>query len=88
MKLIVFLFLLGLYYPGIPLAHRTVDFLLSTDLVPSDVTIIILTPVEFIMLQVRIGAWLGAGLAIFALILEAGWKTGLVQKSPKPALSV
>ena len=87
MKLIVFLFLLGLTI-GIPLAHRTVDFLLSTDLVPSDVTIIILTPVEFIMLQVRIGAWLGAGLAIFALILEAGWKTGLVQKSPKPALSV
>ena len=87
MKLIVFLFLLGLTI-GIPLAHRTVDFLLSTDLVPSDVTIIILTPVEFIMLQVRIGAWLGAGLAIFALILEAGWNTGLVQKSPKPALSV
>ena len=87
MKLIVTLFILGIVI-GIPISHRVVDWLLSIDLVPEDTRIIILTPVEFIMLQVRIGAWLGAGLAVLALIVEGAWKSGLAQKSPKPAMSV
>ena len=87
MKLIVALFIIGIAI-GIPLSHRVVDWLLGIGLLPDDVNIIVLTPVEFIMLQVRIGAWLGAGLAVLALIIEGAWKSGLAKKSPKPALSV
>jgi sec-independent protein translocase protein TatC len=87
MKLIVALFIIGIAI-GIPLSHRVVDWLLGAGLLPDDVNIIVLTPVEFIMLQVRIGAWLGAGLAVLALIIEGAWKSGLAKKSPKPALSV
>ncbi len=87
MKLIVALFIIGIAI-GIPLSHRVVDWLLGIGLLPDDVNIIVLTPVEFIMLQVRIGAWLGAGLAVLALIIDGAWKSGLAKKSPKPALSV
>ena len=87
MKLIVALFIIGIAI-GIPLSHRVVDWLLGVGLLPDDVNIIVLTPVEFIMLQVRIGAWLGAGLAVLALIIDGAWKSGLAKKSPKPALSV
>jgi len=87
MKLIVALFIIGIAI-GIPLSHRVVDWLLGIGLLPDDVNIIVLSPVEFIMLQVRIGAWLGAGLAVLALIIDGAWKSGLAKKSPKPALSV
>jgi sec-independent protein translocase protein TatC len=87
MKLIVTLFIFGIAI-GIPIAHRVVDWLLEIGLLPDDVNIIVLTPVEFIMLQVRIGAWLGAGLAVLALIIDGAWKSGLAKKSPRPALSV
>ena len=87
MKLIVALFIFGIAI-GIPIAHRVVDWLLGIGLLPHDVNIIVLTPVEFIMLQVRIGAWLGAGLAVLALIIDGAWKSGLASKTPKPGLSV
>lgn len=87
MKLIVALFILGIAI-GIPISHSVVDWLLGVGLIPDDVNIIILTPVEFIMLQVRVGAWLGAGLAIMALIIDGAWHSGLAKKSPKPALTV
>ena len=87
MKMIVALFIIGIAI-GIPLSHSVVDWLLSIGSLPDDVNIIVLTPVEFIMLQVRIGAWLGASLAILALIVDGAWKSGLAKKSPKPALSV
>ena len=48
-------------------------------MLPSDVNIIVLTPVEFIMLQVRM-SWLGAGLAVLALIIDGAWKVGLQVK--------
>jgi sec-independent protein translocase protein TatC len=57
-------------------------------LLPEDVNIIILTPVEFIMLQVKVGAWLGAGFAILALIIDAAWQSGLAKKTPRPARTV
>ena len=87
MKLIVALFIIGIAI-GIPISHRVVDWLLEVGLVPEGVNIIILTPVEFIMLQVRVGAWLGAGLAVLALIVDGAWKSGLTKKSPRPAFSV
>ncbi|MED5308030.1 MAG: twin-arginine translocase subunit TatC [Candidatus Thermoplasmatota archaeon] len=87
MKMIVALFIIGIAI-GIPISHSVVDWLLAIELLPSDVEIIVLTPVEFIMLQVRIGAWLGASLAILALIVDGAWKSELAKKSPKPALSV
>ena len=87
MKLVVALFIIGIAI-GIPISHRVVDWLLEVGLVPENVNIIILTPVEFIMLQVRVGAWLGAGLAVLALIVDGAWKSGLAKKSPRPAFSV
>ena len=87
MKLIVFFFLFGLVL-GIPVAHRVVEWLLNVGLLPEDVNIIILTPVEFIMLQVKVGAWLGAGFAILALIIDAAWQSGLAKKTPRPARTV
>ena len=87
MKLIVALFIIGIAI-AIPISHRVVDWLLEVGLVPEGVNIIILTPVEFIMLQVRVGAWLGAGLAVLALIVDGAWKSGLAKKSPRPAFSV
>jgi sec-independent protein translocase protein TatC len=87
MKMIVFFFLLGLVL-GIPVAHRVVEWLLNVGLLPDDVNIIILTPVEFIMLQVKVGAWLGAGFAILALIIDAAWQSGLAKKTPRPARTV
>ena len=87
MKLIVALFIIGIAI-GIPISHRVVDWLLEVGLVPEGVNIIILTPVEFIMQQVRVGAWLGAGLAVLALIVDGAWKSGLAKKSPRPAFSV
>ena len=87
MKLIVALFIIGIAI-GIPISHRVVDWLLEVGLVPKGVNIIILTPVEFIMLQVRVGAWLGAGLAVLALIVDGAWKSGLAKKRPRPAFSV
>ena len=87
MKLIVCFFLFGLVL-GIPVAHRVVEWLLNVGLLPDDVNIIILTPVEFIMLQVKVGAWLGAGFAILALIIDAAWQSGLAKKTPRPARTV
>ena len=86
-KLIVALFIIGIAI-GIPISHNLVDWLLGIGLVPENVSIIVLTPVEFIMLQVRVGAWLGAVLAVLALIIDGAWKSGLAKKSPRPALTV
>ena len=86
-KLIVVLFIIGLSL-GIPIAYSVIDWLLNADLLPADVNIIVLTPVEFIMLQVRVGAWLGAGLALLALIIDGAWKSELTSKVPKPGRMV
>jgi sec-independent protein translocase protein TatC len=86
-KLILALFLFGLVV-GIPLSRTLVEYLLQTDIIPGNVNIILLTPVEFIMIQVRVGAWLGATLAITALIIELGWKSELSRRIPKPGRSV
>jgi len=83
LKLIVFLFLFGLV-AGIPLAKELVENLLNSDILPAGVNVIVLTPVEFIMIQVRVGAWLGSGLAITALLVELAWKSELNQHVPKP----
>ena len=87
LKLIITLFLLGLII-GIPLTHYIVDWLLDTGLLPSDVEIIVLTPVEFIMIQVRVGAYFGIGLAIFGLILIGSWKSSFTKKVPTPGVTV
>ena len=84
-KLIVVMFLIG-FSAGIPLAHYVVNWLLDSSVLPNDVDIVVLTPVEFIMIQVRVGAYIGSGLAVFALILDASWKAGLHGKAPKPGI--
>ena len=83
LKLIIFFFLFGLVI-GIPLAKEVVEHLLNSDILPAGVNVIVLTPVEFIMIQVRSAAWLGAGLAIAALLVDLAWKSELNQHIPKP----
>jgi len=86
-KAIFVIFIIGVTI-GIPLSHNLVDWLLSVDLVPDDVSIIILTPVEFIMIQVRFGAYLGASLAVFYLLIGAAIQTELVNKISNPSIAV
>ena len=86
-KAIFVIFIIGVTI-GIPLSHNLVDWLLSVDLVPDDVSIIILTPVEFIMIQVRFGAYLGASLAVFYLLIGAAIQTELVKKISNPSIAV
>lgn len=86
-KAIFVIFIIGVTI-GIPLSHNLVDWLLSANLVPDDVNIIILTPVEFIMLQVRVGAYLGASLAMFYLLIGAAIQNELLKKIPNPSIAV
>ena len=86
-KIIVFLFLLGIAI-GIPIAHQLVNWLLASNLLPNDVNIIILTPVEFIMLQVKVGAWLGVIFAVFWLLIDGAIKTEITKKIPNPSLAI
>ena len=52
-------FIVGLV-TGIPAAAGLIQWLLTdANLLPNGVNVITLTPVEFIMLQVKVGAWLG-----------------------------
>ncbi|MDP6870246.1 MAG: twin-arginine translocase subunit TatC [Candidatus Poseidoniaceae archaeon] len=82
-KIIAGIFVLGLMI-GVPLSKLFVDWLLGYDLLPEDVSIIVMSPIEFIMIQFRAGAWLGFGLAILTLLIEAAWKSGISQKIPRP----
>ena len=86
-KIIAGLFVLGLAV-GVPLSKSLVNWLLNYGLLPSDVNIIVLSPVEFIMIQFRAGAWLGLSIVILTLLVEAAWKSGLKQKIPSPGKSV
>ena len=86
-KLVVTLFLAGLI-AGIPLSKQVVDWLLNSGLAPDEVNIIVLTPVEFIMIQVKVGAWLGFSLAALALLIEGAWRSELARKIPRPSTAV
>lgn len=87
LKLLVTLFIVGLII-GFNASKELVEFLLESGLVPDDVDIIILTPVEFMMIQVRAGAWLGSALAIGALIIELAWRSEIARRVPKPGRTV
>ena len=50
-KLIVVLFLIGLS-AGIPLAHYVVNWLLDSTILPNDVDIVVLTPVELSLIHI------------------------------------
>jgi sec-independent protein translocase protein TatC len=70
---------------GIPASAEMIRWLLTdANLLPSGVNVITLTPVEFIMLQVKVGAWLGCLLAIFVIAVEGAWRSQLSAKIPHP----
>ena len=70
---------------GIPASAEMIRWLLTdANLLPSGVNVITLTPVEFIMLQVKVGAWLGFLLAIFVIAVEGAWRSQLSAKIPHP----
>ena len=80
-------FIVGLV-TGIPAAAGLIQWLLTdANLLPDGVNVITLTPVEFIMLQVKVGAWLGFLLAIFVIAVEGAWRSQIGKKIPHPGRS-
>ncbi len=70
---------------GIPASAGLIEWLLTdANLLPDGVNVITLTPVEFIMLQVKVGAWLGCLLAIFVIAVEGAWRSQINVKIPHP----
>jgi len=70
---------------GIPASAGMIKWLLTdANLLPDGTNVITLTPVEFIMLQVKVGAWLGCLLAIFVIAVEGAWRSQISAKIPHP----
>jgi sec-independent protein translocase protein TatC len=81
-----------------PITSDFISWLISPERLPDDVNIIVTTPVEFILLQVRLAAYCGAFLVMSVLILEGAWRGSknpalkmrmeeLKASTPKPTLN-
>lgn len=67
------LFLAGLV-AGFPIAKSIIKWIIHEQRLPEDVSVIVTSPVEFIMLQIQLSASLGIFLAFTFLIIEASLK--------------
>jgi sec-independent protein translocase protein TatC len=77
-KYLIGIFLFGIVI-GFPITKAVITWLIDPSRLPSDVNIIVISPVEFILLQFQIATSIGAFLVTIYLIIEASWN-GL--KSP------
>ena len=77
-KYLIGIFLFGIVV-GFPLTKSAITWLIEPSRLPADVNIIVVSPVEFILLQFQIATSLGAFLVVVYLLIESSWK-GL--KSP------
>lgn len=57
-----------------PVTKRFIAWLINPERLPDDVEIIVTTPVEFILLQVRLAASMGMVLVLFFIVAEGSWK--------------
>ena len=75
-KAFVVLFFLTMMV-GYPLAGEAVEWLLNQDdLVPSDVEIVVLQPLELVILQLQLAAHFAVAVVVLALILDLAWNVG------------
>lgn len=75
MKLLAFVF--GLIFVAcFPFTSNVISWLIAEDRLPNDVNIIVITPVEFILLQVRLAAYCAAFVVLAILIVEGAWRGG------------
>ena len=80
-KYIVGIFLLGVII-GFPLTKSVISWLIDPSRLPNDVNIIVITPVEYILLQFHIATSLGAFMVMLYLFIEAVSR-GLLNESVK-----
>ncbi len=57
-----------------PLTKQFIAWLIDAERLPDDVEIIVTTPVEFILLQIRLSASVGMVFVLFFLIAEGSWR--------------
>lgn len=75
MKLLAFIF--GLIFVAcFPITSNVISWLIAEDRLPLDVNIIVITPVEFILLQVRLAAYCAAFVVLAILMVEGAWRGG------------
>ena len=75
MKLLAFIF--GLVFVAcFPVTSNVVSWLIAEERLPADVNIIVITPVEFILLQVRLAAYCAAFVVLAILMVEGAWRGG------------
>ena len=84
-KYIVGIFLLGVVI-GFPLTKAVISWLIDPSRLPDDVNIIVVTPVEYILLQFHIATSLGAFMVMLYLFFEAVWR-GLGNESVKQRIA-
>jgi len=84
-KYIVGIFLLGVVI-GFPLTKSVISWLIDPSRLPDDVNIIVVTPVEYILLQFHIATSLGTFLVVLYLFIEAVWR-GLSNDSVKERIA-
>ena len=82
-----------------PITSSFISWLISAERLPQDVNSIVITPVEFILLQVKLAAY-GAGFCVLALLLSEGaWRGSknpalrqrmdeIKASTPKPSLAM
>lgn len=75
MKLLAFI--LGLIFVAcFPITSNVISWLIAEDRLPADVNIIVITPVEFILLQVRLAAYCAGFVVLAILMVEGAWRGG------------
>ena len=84
-KYIVGIFVLGVVI-GFPLTKAVISWLIDPSRLPDDVNIIVVTPVEYILLQFHIATSLGAFMVMLYLFFEAVWR-GLGNESVKQRIA-
>ena len=86
--LIAISFIAGLII-GIPISAEIIGWLISdAGLLPPGTSVITLTPVEFILMQVKVGAWLGVTLVVMILAIEGSWRAQLATQIPRPGRTI
>ncbi|WP_338174104.1 twin-arginine translocase subunit TatC [Candidatus Poseidonia alphae] len=72
-KFYVLLFAVG-FSAAFPFTKRVIAWLIEPQRLPQDVSIIVVTPVEFLLLQLRIAGAVGLALIVFLALVHGAWK--------------
>ena len=72
-KILIGVFALG-FVATFPLTKTFITWLIEPERLPDDVDIIVITPVEFILLQVRLAAHVGLMCMVVIFLTEGSWR--------------